>query len=85
MESNMSFGYTGRILRVNLSSEELSSEAPDKDFYRRYFGGENFIGYFLLNETPKGVEPLGPDNKLRVKSYFSHLFRTYSEAGIKRC
>jgi len=21
----------------------------------------------------------------RVKSYFSHLFRTYSEAGIKQC
>lgn len=57
-------GYVGRILRVNLSSERLTVEEPPEHFYRRYFGGEAFVAYFLLNEVQHGVEPLGPDNKL---------------------
>ena len=33
-------------------------------FYRRYFGGEGLVGYFLLNEVHPGVDPLGARNKL---------------------
>ena len=57
-------GYAGKILRVNLTSGRTSCETPDEGFYRRYFGGTGFIAYYLLKELPKGVDPLGPDNKL---------------------
>jgi aldehyde:ferredoxin oxidoreductase len=60
----MPYGYTGRILRVNLSEEKLTTEEPPENFYRQYFGGEGFVGYFLLKEVTAGIEPLGPDNKL---------------------
>ena len=60
----MPHGYNGRILRVNLSEKKWTTEEPPEDFYRRYFGGEGLVGYFLLKEVPMGVEPLGPDNKL---------------------
>jgi aldehyde:ferredoxin oxidoreductase len=60
----MSCGYTGKILRVDLSSESLVTEEPPENFYRQYFGGECFVGYFLLKELPRGVDPIGPDNKL---------------------
>lgn len=60
----MPYGYNGKILRVNLTSRQVSTEEPDEDFYRRYMGGRGFIGYYLLNELQPGVEPLGPDNKL---------------------
>ena len=60
----MSHGYNGKILRVDLSSGRLATEEFPENFYRQYFGGEGFIGYFLLKELPKGVEPLSPDNKL---------------------
>ncbi|MCK5590108.1 MAG: hypothetical protein KAI09_03960, partial [Dehalococcoidales bacterium] len=60
----MACGYTGKILRVDLSSESLATEEPPENFYRQYFGGEGFVGYFLLKELPRGVDPLGPDNKL---------------------
>jgi len=60
----MPHGFIGRILRVDLSSGRLAVEEPPEDFYRQYFGGEGFVGYLLLKELSRGVEPLGPDNKL---------------------
>lgn len=60
----MPYGYIGKILRVNLSKESSTIEEPPENFYRQYFGGEGFVGYFLLNELQRGVDPLGPNNKL---------------------
>ncbi len=60
----MPHGYNGKILRVDLSSGKLATEEFPENFYRQYFGGEGFIGYFLLKELPRGVEPLSPANKL---------------------
>jgi len=60
----MSFGYCGKILRVDLSAMKTRIEEPPEMFYRRYFGGEGFVGYFLLKEIARGVEPLSPENKL---------------------
>ena len=60
----MSNGYTGKILRVNLSNESISVDEPDDKFYRRYVGGAGFVAYFLLKELKPGIDPLGPDNKL---------------------
>jgi aldehyde:ferredoxin oxidoreductase len=39
-------------------------EEPPEIFYRRYFGGRAFVAYYLLKRTPKGVDPLGPENVL---------------------
>jgi len=57
-------GYAGKILRVDLSSGKIGVEEPTEDFYRRYIGGQGFIGYYLLKEVPKGADPLGPENLL---------------------
>ena len=61
-------GYTGKILRVNLSNNSTSVEEPDDKFYRQYFGGTALIGYYLLKELEPGIDPLGPDNKLVFSS-----------------
>ncbi len=60
----MPHGYNGKILRADLSSGKLVTEELPENFYRLYFGGEGFVGYFLLKELPAGVEPLSPANKL---------------------
>jgi len=60
----MPYGYIGKILRVNLSYEKLSTEELGDAFYRRYFGGRGMIGYFLLRELAAGIDPLSPENKL---------------------
>jgi len=57
-------GYSGKILRVNLSNGEMTTEKPSEDYYRRYLGGRGFIVHTLLTELPAGVDPLGPENKI---------------------
>ena len=60
----MAFGYTGKVLRVDLSAQKISIDEMPENSYRTYFGGEAFIGYTLLKELKPGVDPLGPENKL---------------------
>jgi aldehyde:ferredoxin oxidoreductase len=57
-------GYNGKILRVNLTNGKFSIEEPSEDYYRRYVGGRGFIIHTLLTELQRGIDPLGPDNKL---------------------
>ncbi len=57
-------GYTGKILRVDLSTRKTSVEQPEENFYRRYLGGRGFISYYLLKELKPGTEALSPENKL---------------------
>ena len=57
-------GYTGNILKVDLTAGTLHTEHPPEDFYRRYLGGNGFVAYYLLKEVPVGTDPLGPDNVL---------------------
>ncbi len=60
----MSFGYTGKMLRVNLTSQKHRVETNDENFYRRYCGGRGVIGYFLLHELARGIDALSPENML---------------------
>jgi aldehyde:ferredoxin oxidoreductase len=60
----MSHGYNGKILHVDLGSGSLRVEEPDEAFYRKYMGGSALAMYYLLNEMPPGVDPLGPENVL---------------------
>ncbi|KPK92776.1 MAG: hypothetical protein AMJ94_04390 [Deltaproteobacteria bacterium SM23_61] len=57
-------GYNGKILRVNLSTRQVSSEEPTEEYYKTYLGGRGFIVHTLLKEVPRGADPLGPENKL---------------------
>ena len=60
----MAKGFAGKILHVNLTDGKIWTEEPNDAFYRRYLGGNGFVGYYLLNKVPKGADPLGPDNVL---------------------
>ena len=53
-------GYNGKILRVNLSTRQISTEAPTEEYYKTYLGGRGFIIHTLLKEVPRGADPLGP-------------------------
>ncbi len=60
----MSYGYTGRILRVDLTERQIEVETRGEEFYRKYLGGRGLIGYYLLNETRPGIDPFSPENLL---------------------
>jgi aldehyde:ferredoxin oxidoreductase len=60
----MTHGFTGRILRVDLSTQTIATEEPDETFYRTLMGGWNLVAYYLLKELPPNTDPLSPDNLL---------------------
>ena len=59
-------GYTGTILRVDLTSGSIAKEHPPEDFYRMYLGGSAFGTYFLLKETSAETDPLAEGNVLTI-------------------
>src|SRR6266542_1935105 len=57
-------GYTGKILHVDLTAETITIEEPGEAFYRTYAGGSALGLYYLFKHTPRGADPLGPENTL---------------------
>ncbi|HEX7513840.1 MAG TPA: aldehyde ferredoxin oxidoreductase N-terminal domain-containing protein, partial [Candidatus Methylomirabilis sp.] len=57
-------GYAGRLLRVDLSSGKTWTEPLDRARARRYLGGRGLGARILLDEVPRGCDPLGPENRL---------------------
>jgi len=57
-------GYNGKILRVNLTAMSLTDEPLTYELARKYIGGAGFVAYFLWTEIKRGIDPLGPENKL---------------------
>ena len=57
-------GYSGKILRINLSNLQTQINATSLDLARRFIGGTGLGGYLLYQEIPQGIDPLGPSNKL---------------------
>jgi aldehyde:ferredoxin oxidoreductase len=59
-------GYTGYILRVNLTTSQITTEELSTNTVHRTVGGRGLAAEILLSELPAGIDPLGPDNKLVV-------------------
>jgi aldehyde:ferredoxin oxidoreductase len=58
----MGYGYTGKILRINLSTSEVREDKLGDLFYRKYFGGACLGAYFLLKELKPHMDPFEPEN-----------------------
>jgi len=59
-------GYTGKLLRINLTNKEIVKEPLRQDWARDFVGGVGLSARILYEELPPNVEPLGPENKLVV-------------------
>ena len=58
----MTYGYNGKILRVDLSTGVIRIEEHDEYFYRTYMGGATLGAYYLLKEQKAGVDPFNLEN-----------------------
>lgn len=56
------FGYTGKILRVNLSTGKISVD--DTYRYKEFIGGEGIAMKIMWDEVPAGTHPYDEKNKL---------------------
>jgi aldehyde:ferredoxin oxidoreductase len=60
----MSNAFVGQILRVNLTSGEIRTEALNPDWARQTLGGAGLATRYLFELTPPGIDPLGAENVL---------------------
>ncbi|MEM2901237.1 MAG: aldehyde ferredoxin oxidoreductase family protein [Candidatus Bathyarchaeia archaeon] len=57
-------GYNGRILRINLTTENSKTEAVPRKWVQRYMGGRGIAARIYYEELSPKVDPLSPENKL---------------------
>jgi aldehyde:ferredoxin oxidoreductase len=64
MEKIPMYGYAGKILVVDLTSENIETIPIEEELARKYLGGVGINTKLLFKHTRKGIDPLGPDNVL---------------------
>ena len=62
LDPNKSYGWTGKILRVNLTDKTVSVSPTDP--YKGYIGGMGLANKIMYDEVPAGTDPLSPENKI---------------------
>ncbi len=59
-------GYTGKLLRVNLTSGKVKEEPLKEEWAEKYLGGAGIASRILYDELQPGIDPLGPKNKTLI-------------------
>lgn len=62
LDPNKSYGWTGKILRVNLTDKTVSVSPTDP--YKEYLGGMGIANKIMYDEVPADTDPLSPENKI---------------------
>ncbi len=62
LDPTKSYGWTGKILRVNLTDKTVSVSPTDP--YKEYLGGMGIANKIMYDEVPAGTDPLSPENKI---------------------
>lgn len=57
-------GYTGKILRIDLTNGASKVTELERALARGFLGGRGFNVKRMYDEIPPGTDPLGPENKL---------------------
>ncbi len=62
MADETSYGWAGKILRVNLSTGSITTQPTDP--YKEYIGGMGLANKIMFDEVPAGTDPFSPENKI---------------------
>ena len=57
-------GYTGKFLRINLSTGRIDKEELEMGLALKFIGGRGLGSYFLTQEIDPEISPLDAANKL---------------------
>jgi aldehyde:ferredoxin oxidoreductase len=72
-------GWIGKVLRVNLSTGKVSTEALDPGIAKDYIGARGLGTKIMTDEVDPRVDPLSPENKLIFVA--GPLTGTYAPSG----
>lgn len=56
------YGYTGRILYIDLNAQKFHIENFDENLARKFLGGNGFAVKILYEHLPQGVDPFSAQN-----------------------
>ena len=59
-------GYTGKILRVNLSNNKITLEDTNEEWAKNFIGGRGYGTRLLIEEIDPRIDPLSEENKLII-------------------
>jgi aldehyde:ferredoxin oxidoreductase len=57
-------GWTGKLLRVNLTSSRIAVETIPREWLEQYLGGRGLAARYLYEEMDPAVDPFALENKL---------------------
>ena len=58
------YGYSGKLLRIDLTNEKVTEENPDEATLRKWVGGTGLGAKYLFDEVPAGVGWADAENRL---------------------
>jgi len=59
-------GYACKLLRIDLSNNEIQKEDLDSEIIENFLGAEGIASKILYDEVKSDTDPLGPENRLIV-------------------
>jgi aldehyde:ferredoxin oxidoreductase len=62
----MPTGFTGKVLRVDLTADTVAVEPTRMEWAKQYIGGKGLGARYLYDELKPGTDPLSPDNPLMI-------------------
>ena len=62
MADEKSYGWAGKILRVNLTTGSITTESTAP--YKEYIGGIGLANKIMYDEVPAGTDPLSEESKI---------------------
>lgn len=62
----MAYGYNNKVLFVNLTTGEMTTEEIGERLMRMYMGGDGLGTYYAMRDIPANCDPMGPDNRLII-------------------
>ncbi len=76
-------GYSGKILRVDLTSGSIQTQPLDDTIVQRFLGGRGCGVKILYDENPPGIDPFAPENRLIF--FTSPFMGTNIPCSVKPC
>lgn len=78
-------GYSGKQLRILLDDKSYKVEKIDTQVLKDYLGGVGYGAKILYEELDKGIDPLGPDNKIIFATGPLTSYRVPGGGSIEIC
>jgi len=59
-------GYTGKVLRINLTERKISTEPLNRELAKKYLSGRGLAGKMFFDEVAADVDALSPENTMYI-------------------